>query len=140
MSSPLSLVLVAVPTLVLACQAGDWTAHRFGQPPVIGETAVGVLHDPFLLGWLARDVLQLLLPPAVLPCTFVLGNLALLAFLFLIGLQLGILTTNLFTIMVVAGTIAPLLDRLTRNAPGLTAPSPAGKPATALPETPGATR
>ncbi|MFJ7062958.1 cation:proton antiporter [Streptomyces microflavus] len=90
MSSPLALVLVAVPTVVLACQAGGWAARRLGQPPVIGEMVVGILLGPSLLGWLAPGVQHLLLPPAVLPYTTVLGNLALLVFLFLIGLELDL--------------------------------------------------
>lgn len=90
MSSPLALVLVAVPTVVLACQAGGWAARRVGQPSVIGEMAVGILLGPSLLGWLAPDVQHLLLPHAVLPYTSVLGNLALLVFLFLTGLELDL--------------------------------------------------
>ncbi|MFC8538625.1 cation:proton antiporter [Streptomyces sp. NPDC057249] len=90
MSSPLSLVLIAVPAVVLACQAGGWAARRLGQPPVIGEMSVGILLGPSLLGWLAPGVQHLLLPPAVLPYTSVLGNLALLVFLFLVGLELDL--------------------------------------------------
>ncbi|MFE3900574.1 cation:proton antiporter [Streptomyces sp. NPDC059153] len=90
MSSPLSHVLLAVPAVVLACQAGGWAARRIGQPPVIGEMAVGILLGPSFLGWLAPGVQQALLPPAVLPFTSVLGNLALLVFLFLVGLELDL--------------------------------------------------
>ncbi|WP_327740501.1 cation:proton antiporter (plasmid) [Streptomyces nojiriensis] len=90
MSSPLALVLVAIPAVVLACQAGGWAARRLGQPPVMGEIAVGILLGPSLLGWLAPGFQHLLLPPAVLPYTSVLGNLALLFFLFLIGLELDL--------------------------------------------------
>ncbi|WP_331741680.1 cation:proton antiporter (plasmid) [Streptomyces sp. NBC_00726] len=90
MSSPLSLVLIAVPAVVLACQAGGWAARRLGQPPVIGEMSVGILLGPSLLGWLAPGVQHLLLPAAVLPYTSVLGNLALLVFLFLVGLELDL--------------------------------------------------
>ncbi|MFE4304731.1 cation:proton antiporter [Streptomyces sp. NPDC056891] len=90
MSSPLSLVLVAVPAVVLACQTGGWLARRIGQPAVIGEMAVGILLGPSLLGWLAPGIQHLLLPPAVLPFTSVLGNLALLVFLFLVGLELDL--------------------------------------------------
>ncbi|MET9778935.1 cation:proton antiporter [Streptomyces sp. NPDC006367] len=90
MSDSLSLVLIAVPAVVLACQAGGWAARRLGQPPVIGEMAVGILLGPSLLGWLAPDAQHFLLPPAVLPYTSMLGNLALFVFLFLIGLELDL--------------------------------------------------
>ncbi|MET9957003.1 cation:proton antiporter [Streptomyces sp. NPDC006339] len=90
MSSPLPLVLVAVPAVVLACQAGGWAARRLGQPPVIGEMAVGILLGPSSLGWVAPGIQHLLLPSEVLPYTSVLGTLALLVFLFLIGLELDL--------------------------------------------------
>lgn len=90
MSSPLSLVLVAAPVVMLACQAGSWAARRVGQPPVVGEMVVGILLGPSLLGWLAPGAERLLLPPAVLPFTSVLGNLALLIFLFVVGLELDL--------------------------------------------------
>ncbi|MFP8903114.1 cation:proton antiporter [Streptomyces atacamensis] len=108
MSSPLSLVLVAVPAVVLACQAGGWAARRLSQPPVIGEMAIGILLGPSLLGWLAPGVQHLLLPPAVLPYTSLLGNLALLVFLFLIGLELdlgSLRATRLAVASVAAGSI-----------------------------------
>ncbi|MFJ3212782.1 cation:proton antiporter [Streptomyces flaveolus] len=90
MSRPLSPVLIAVPAVVLACQASGWAARRLGQPPVIGEMAVGILLGPSLLGVLAPDAQHFLLPPTVLPYTSVLGTLGLLAFLFLIGLELDL--------------------------------------------------
>lgn len=90
MSDPLLPVLLAVPVVVLACQAGGRAVRVLGQPPVIGEILAGILLGPSLLGWLAPTVQHHLLPPSVLPVTSVLGNLGLLAFLFLIGLELDL--------------------------------------------------
>ncbi|MFD5099846.1 cation:proton antiporter domain-containing protein [Streptomyces albidochromogenes] len=45
---------------------------------------------PSLLGWLAPGVQHHILPPSALPITSALGNLGLLAFLFLIGLELDL--------------------------------------------------
>lgn len=89
---PLLPVLLAVPTVMLACHAGGWAVRRLGQPPVIGEILVGILLGPSLLGWLAPGVAHHLLPTAALPVISALGNLALLAFLFLIGVELDLRT------------------------------------------------
>ncbi|MGW1291025.1 cation:proton antiporter, partial [Streptomyces sp. NPDC002586] len=62
-----------------------------------------------------------------------------------IGLQLGVISKDLFTITVVMAIVttaatAPLLDRLTRNATDLTAPAAVDIAVTVPPESPGATR
>ncbi|ELS55785.1 cation:proton antiporter [Streptomyces viridochromogenes] len=90
MSDPLLPVLLAVPVVILACQAGGWAVRLLGQPPVIGEILAGILLGPSLLGWLAPGAQHHLLPPSALPVTSALGNLGLLAFLFLIGLELDL--------------------------------------------------
>lgn len=90
MSDPLLPLLLAVPVVVLACQAGGRAVRLVGQPPVIGEILAGILLGPSLLGWLAPSVQHYLLPPSVLPVTSAMGNLGLLAFLFLIGLELDL--------------------------------------------------
>ncbi|MEH0490408.1 cation:proton antiporter [Streptomyces scabiei] len=92
MSDSLLPVLLAVPVVVLACQVGGSAVRLFGQPPVIGEVLAGILLGPSLLGWLAPSVQHHLLPPSVLPITSALGNLGLLTFLFLIGLELDLRT------------------------------------------------
>ncbi|GAA2630052.1 hypothetical protein GCM10010425_31080 [Streptomyces spororaveus] len=90
MSDPLVSLLVAVPAVVLSCQAAGRAVRLIGQPPVIGEILAGILIGPSLLGTLAPGIQQQLLPPSVLPVTSALGSLGLLAFLFLIGLELDL--------------------------------------------------
>ncbi|MFF2008540.1 cation:proton antiporter [Streptomyces sp. NPDC058195] len=92
MSDPLPPLLLAVPVVVIACQAGGRAVRLLGQPPVIGEILVGILLGPSLLGWIAPGLQHHLLPPSVLPITSALGNLGLLAFLFLMGLELDLRT------------------------------------------------
>ena len=92
--APLLPVLLAVPTVMLACHAGGWAVRRLGQPPVVGEMLVGILLGPSLLGWLAPGLQHHLLPTVVLPIVSALGNLALLAFLFLIGVELDLRTLH----------------------------------------------
>ncbi|MGW2689789.1 cation:proton antiporter [Streptomyces sp. NPDC001414] len=112
MSDPLLPVLLAVPVVVLACQSGGRAVRLLGQPPVIGEILAGLLLGPSLLGWLAPAVQHHLLPPSVLPVTSALGNLGLMAFLFLIGLELDLrsLRTTRGTVAAVSltGLLLPL--------------------------------
>jgi Kef-type K+ transport system membrane component KefB len=84
---PLPSLLIAVPAVILACKAGSRLVRRFGQPPVVGEIIVGILFGPSLLGWLWPEAQSRLFPHACLPYIGVLGNIGLLAFMFLVGLE-----------------------------------------------------
>ncbi|WP_331733653.1 cation:proton antiporter [Streptomyces sp. NBC_01276] len=83
-------VLVAVAVVVLACGVGGAGARRVGQPAVVGEIAVGILLGPTLLGWVWPQGQRWLLPGDVLPTLGVLGDLGLVAFMFLVGLELDL--------------------------------------------------
>ncbi|MFJ6794777.1 cation:proton antiporter [Streptomyces sp. NPDC091268] len=87
---PLPAVLLAVPVVILACRAGAGLVRRVGQPPVIGEIATGILLGPSLLGWLWPASQDWLFPSSVIPFTGLLGSIGLLAFMFLIGLELDL--------------------------------------------------
>ncbi|MFG3660147.1 cation:proton antiporter [Streptomyces sp. NPDC047706] len=87
---PLPDLLTAVPAVILACRAGAQLVRRLGQPPVVGEIVVGILFGPSLLGWLWPGAQAWLFPQSVLPYLGVLGNIGLLAFMFLIGLELDL--------------------------------------------------
>ncbi|MFD5796289.1 cation:proton antiporter [Streptomyces diastatochromogenes] len=89
-ADPLPDVLVAVPAVILACQTGAWLMRRLGQPPVVGEIATGIVLGPSLLGWISPAGLHWLFPDTVLPYIGLLGNLGLLAFMFLVGLELDL--------------------------------------------------
>ncbi|MFF4205633.1 cation:proton antiporter [Streptomyces sp. NPDC001668] len=104
-----SSLLLAVPVVVLACQAGGRVVRMVGQPPVIGEILVGILLGPSLLGSLAPGVQRHLLPPSVLPVTSALGTLALLAFVFLIGLELDLSSLRTARNAVIAVSLGSLL-------------------------------
>lgn len=109
MTDSLLPLLLAVPAVVLACQAGGRAVRLLGQPAVIGEILAGILLGPSLLGWLAPSVQHHLLPPSVLPITSALGNLALLAFLFLIGLELDLRSLRTARRAVIAVSLGSLL-------------------------------
>ncbi|MEU8464602.1 cation:proton antiporter [Streptomyces sp. NPDC029003] len=83
-------VLVALAVVVLACGAGGALARGLRQPAVVGEIAVGILLGPSLLGWVWPQGQRWLLPGEVLPYLGALGDLGLVAFMFLVGLELDL--------------------------------------------------
>ncbi|WP_051833477.1 cation:proton antiporter [Streptomyces katrae] len=83
-------MLIAVPVVVLACGVAAAVMRRLGQTTVVGEILVGILLGPSLLGWLWPAGSRWLLPGEVLPYLGVLGNLGLLVFMFLVGLELDV--------------------------------------------------
>ncbi|MFF5645573.1 cation:proton antiporter [[Kitasatospora] papulosa] len=89
-SDPVTGLLIAIPTVIVACRGGAALARRVGQPPVVGEIAAGILLGPSLLGWLWPTGQALLIPPESIPYAGALGQLALLVFMFLIGLELDL--------------------------------------------------
>ncbi|MGW7241047.1 cation:proton antiporter [Streptomyces sp. NPDC054804] len=87
---PVTGLLIAVPTVIVACPAGSALARRIGQPPVVGEIAAGILLGPSLLGMVWPAGQTWLIPPASVPYLGALGRLGLLVFMFLIGLELDL--------------------------------------------------
>jgi len=62
--------------------------RRFGQPPVIGELAAGIALGPSVLGALAPEFAAALFTPAVTAAIRQIATLAILVFMFLVGLEL----------------------------------------------------
>ncbi|MGW1625938.1 cation:proton antiporter domain-containing protein [Streptomyces sp. NPDC002172] len=110
---PVTGLLIAVPTVIVACLAGSALARRIAQPPVVGEIAAGILLGPSLLGMVWPAGQTWLIPPASVPYLGALGQLGLLVFMFLIGLEmdLGLVRGLGRTALVVsqAGIVLPLL-------------------------------
>ncbi|MDT0432942.1 cation:proton antiporter [Streptomyces salyersiae] len=89
-SNPLSQLLIVVPVVILASGLGAWAVRRFGQPAVVGEIAVGICLGPSLLGLVWPGLQHRLFPADILPFIGALGDLGLLAFMFLVGLALNL--------------------------------------------------
>lgn len=110
---PLPNLLVALPVVILACRAAAQLLKRLGQPPVVGEILIGILLGPSLLGWLWPGAQAWLFPESALPFIGVLGNVGLLVFMFLVGLELDLksLRGNSRTAVAVsqAGIVVPLM-------------------------------
>jgi Kef-type K+ transport system membrane component KefB len=88
LSSPLgSLVLQVVVILVSARVCGS-LVRGLGQPRVIGEILAGILLGPSLLQVLSKDAHSFLFPPSSLQHLYVLSQLGVLLFMFIVGLEL----------------------------------------------------
>ncbi|MFF3768160.1 cation:proton antiporter [Streptomyces sp. NPDC001922] len=89
-AAQISRLLLCLPVVILACRAGALMLRRLGQPPVVGEIAAGILLGPSLLGQLWPQAQEYLFAPEILDDVDSLGQLGLLAFMFLIGLELDL--------------------------------------------------
>ncbi len=86
-------VLLAL-TAVIICGYVLGRLFRYvGQPPVIGEVVAGILLGPSLLGRLAPDARQFLLPDSIAPFIGLIAQLGVILYMFLLGLELD---TGLF--------------------------------------------
>lgn len=75
--------------IVVVAQLLGSLAQRCAQPRVIGEMLGGIVLGPSLLGALAPALEQRLFGPEVLPQLRLLGQLGLVLFMFLVGLELN---------------------------------------------------
>jgi Kef-type K+ transport system membrane component KefB len=74
--------VVALGRLLAAC-------FRFiGQPAVIGEVVAGIVLGPSLLGRIAPEVQQFILPQSVGPALEIIAQVAVIVYMFLVGLEL----------------------------------------------------
>ena len=83
-----TLLLTQLLVILVAARACGWLLKHFGQPPVIGEMAAGLLLGPIAFGALAPDLHASLFPAASLPPLASLGTVGLVLFMFIIGAEL----------------------------------------------------
>jgi Kef-type K+ transport system membrane component KefB len=72
------------------CRLVGRLVRPLGQPQVVAEMIAGVLLGPSLFGWLAPELQARLFPPASVPILYVLGQLGLALYMFLVGLEFDV--------------------------------------------------
>jgi Kef-type K+ transport system membrane component KefB len=87
--SPLVTALLAVALIISVAQLLGQLADRLGQPRVLGDIVGGILLGPSLLGALQPQLSAWLFSPAVRTQLNLLGQLGLVLFMFLVGLELN---------------------------------------------------
>jgi Kef-type K+ transport system membrane component KefB len=74
--------------ILVACRFFGWLVRRWlRQPPVIGEMIAGVVLGPSLLGLVAPELQALLFPPESKPALYVVAQLGIGLYMFLVGLD-----------------------------------------------------
>ncbi|MFN8646909.1 MAG: cation:proton antiporter [Gemmatimonadales bacterium] len=84
----LSTLLLQIAVIIICSRAIGLLFRRIGQPQVVGEMAAGIVLGPSVLGALAPELSASLFPAASLGPLNALSQVGLIAFMFLVGLEL----------------------------------------------------
>jgi Kef-type K+ transport system membrane component KefB len=113
LNSALSHLLLQLAILIAAARVMGRVFGFLGQPPVVGEMAMGVLLGPSLFGWLAPEVFQFVFPPDTLDTLKLLSQIGVCLFMFAVGMELnvGMVKQKASTAVLVshAGIVVPFL-------------------------------
>ncbi len=86
--TPTLLLLVQLLVIVLTARLCGRLLRRFGQPPVIGEMAAGLVLGPLLLGAWLPAAHAAVFPAASMPALSGLATLGVVFFMFIVGAEL----------------------------------------------------
>ncbi len=86
-SRPLLALLVALTAILLVSRVFGGLFARLGQPRVLGEIVAGIALGPSVLGAVAPSIASRLISPSVLGGLTAIGELGLILFMFLVGLE-----------------------------------------------------
>ncbi|MCC4615104.1 cation:proton antiporter [Xanthomonas campestris pv. asclepiadis] len=86
--NPTTLLLVQLAVILGAARACGALLQRFGQPPVIGEMAAGLLLGPIAFGTWLPDLHGVLFASSSLPPLSGLANIGVVLFMFIVGVEL----------------------------------------------------
>jgi Kef-type K+ transport system membrane component KefB len=97
-------VLADIALIVLVARLLGALMERIGQPSVVGEILAGVVLGPTLLGAIPGDPSAFLFPADARPYLSVLGQVGLVLFMFVVGLELDLGLLRRRRAVVAAGT------------------------------------
>jgi Kef-type K+ transport system membrane component KefB len=86
--SDIKILILQICVILVTAYSVGWLLRKFHQPQVVGEMVAGVLLGPSLLGWVAPGFSAALFPPQSLAALYLLSQVGLLLFMFMVGLEL----------------------------------------------------
>src|SRR5688500_16392515 len=95
-------VLFALAAVIVTGQILARALARFSQPPVIGEVLAGILLGPSIIG---LEASAFILPPSIAPTLGAIAHAGVIAYMFLVGLELDTaqLRTRRWSTVLIAG-------------------------------------
>lgn len=87
---PLGLLLLQIIAILLVSRVVGWFFIKIGQPTVIGEILAGIILGPSLLGYFYPETFQFLFAPESLGNLYILSQVGLVLFMFVIGMELNL--------------------------------------------------
>jgi len=84
------LVFLQLATILFACHVVGWLVRPLGQPLVVAEMITGILLGPSLFGLLLPQIQARLFPPPTLTAIYVLAQIGLALYMFLVGLEFDV--------------------------------------------------
>ena len=90
MSSPVFVLLLQLLVVIAAARCAGVLFRRFGQTPVIGEMAAGIILGPSFLGRWLPSIEAAVFPPASLAPLQLLSQLGVVLFMFVVGTEVDL--------------------------------------------------
>lgn len=88
--TPLSHLFLQLVVIIIAARIMGWLFSCFGQPPVVGEMAMGILMGPSLFGWISPEAFGFVFPATSLGTLKLLSQIGVCLFMFAVGMDLNI--------------------------------------------------
>lgn len=107
-------VLISLILIIGLAQVAGRVICYLGQPFVVGEMIAGVILGPTVFGYFFPGLSALLLPSEIMPSLFIISNLGLAIYMFLVGAELDLTLFSKRTVkdagaLSIAAIVAPFL-------------------------------